>query len=57
MDKVVIDGLVAARATDDDPTRLVAAMAMLSVPTKRGRSKAFISITSAGKTHPSTTER
>jgi hypothetical protein len=40
---VVIDGLVRAKATDDDAMRLIAAMAMLSAPTKRGRSKAFIS--------------
>jgi hypothetical protein len=42
-DHCVITGLVAARATDDVPTRLVAAMAMLSPHTKSGRSKAFIS--------------
>jgi hypothetical protein len=43
MDQVVIDGLVAARATDEDPSRVIAAMAMLSPPTNTGRSTAFIS--------------
>ena len=38
-----MEGRVVARATDDDPRRLVAAMAMLSPPTNSGRSKAFIS--------------
>jgi hypothetical protein len=54
---VIVGLVVAANATDDAPRRLVAEMAMLSPSTNAGRSKAFISVTSAGKTHPSTTER
>ncbi len=54
MDHVVIEGLVAASATDEDPTRLVAAMAMLSPHTESGRSKAFISSYLRRETHPST---
>ena len=39
---MVIDGLLAAKATEDEPRRLAAAMATLSPPTNRGRSKALI---------------
>jgi hypothetical protein len=52
IDRVMIDGGVAAKAIEDDPRRLVAAMATLSPLANKGRSGTFISLPPTGKPSP-----